>query len=98
MTSLKFGAAAALLSLVLAGCVGGSAGGGVVQDNNPSPIAGSSASNDANRRADMAQYKPIDYNNAAKKGPRIIVLPGDIKASNATFVQKVTANNIADFG
>lgn len=98
MTSAKFSAAAALLSLVLAGCVGGTTGGGVANDNNPSPIAGSAASNDANRRADMAQYKPIEYANVGKKGPRIIVLPGDIKASNATFVQKVTANNIADFG
>jgi hypothetical protein len=94
----KFGAVLALLSLALAGCVGGTTGGGVANDNNPSPIAGSSASNDANRRADMAQYRPIEYGNSAKKGPRIIVLPGDIKASNATFTQKVTANNIADFG
>jgi hypothetical protein len=67
-------------------------------DGNPSPIAGSSVSNDANRRADMAQSGPVEYANAAKKGPRIIVLPGEIKSSNASFAQRITANNIADFG
>ena len=38
------------------------------------------------------------YANAAKKGPAVIVIPGEIKSSNATFMQKFTANNIADFG
>jgi hypothetical protein len=28
----------------------------------------------------------------------VIVIPGEIKSSNATFLQKFTANNIADFG
>ena len=90
--ALTFAAAA------LAGCVGGTMGGGVRQDGNPSPIAGGSSSNDANQRADTAQARTIQYANAAKKGPRIIVLPGEIKSNNATFVQRVTANNIADFG
>jgi len=85
-------------AVVLAGCVGGSAGGGVRDSNNPSPLAGSATSADANRRAEMGAYKPVEYANAAKKGPRIIVLPGEIKAANASFAQRVTANNIADFG
>ena len=38
------------------------------------------------------------YTNAAKKGPAVIVIPGEIKSNNATFLQKFTANNIADFG
>ena len=33
-----------------------------------------------------------------KKGPALIVIPGEIKSNNATFLQKFTANNIADFG
>jgi len=81
---------AALLSL---GCA---SGGGM--GNNPSPLAGTTHSQDANRRADMAQYQAVEYMNAAKPGPRIIVLPGEIKAANASFTQRVTANNIADFG
>lgn len=88
----------AALVITLAGCgsMGGMGMGG--SDGNPSPLAGSASSNDANRRADMAQYKPVEYVNAAKKGPRIIVLPGEIKSNNATFTQRFSANNIADFG
>lgn len=88
--------AGALLFVALAGL--GCAAGGGGNGNNPSPLAGTARSEDANRRADMGQYQPADYMNAAKKGPRIIVLPGEIKAANASFTQRVTANNIADFG
>lgn len=66
-------------------------------DGNPSPLAGSRVSEDANRRADLAQNRHQGYANAAKAGPRIIVLPGEIKSNNASFKQAVTANNIADF-
>lgn len=65
--------------------------------SNPSPTAGSSTSQKANATADKAKYQKIDYVNQNKKGPKLIVLPGQIKSSNAYFVQKVTANNIADF-
>jgi curli biogenesis system outer membrane secretion channel CsgG len=65
---------------------------------SPSPTAGSSTSQKANAAADQAIYKPIEYTNAGKKGPALIVLAGEIKSNNATFLQKFTANNIADFG
>ena len=91
-------AAVVALALALTGCAGASQGGGARSDGNPSPIAGSAASNDANRRADTAQNRPPEYANAAKKGPRIIVLPGEIKSNNAAFTQRVTVNNIADYG
>jgi hypothetical protein len=65
---------------------------------NPSPTAGSSTSQKANAAADQAIYQPVVYTNASKKGPALIVLPGEIKSNNATFMQKFTANNIADFG
>jgi hypothetical protein len=64
---------------------------------NPSPTAGSSTSQQANAAADAAAYKEIDYKNKAKKGPSLVVIPGEIKSSNATFRQKFSANNIADF-
>jgi hypothetical protein len=57
-----------------------------------------SASEIANRQADSAMYQSAGYVNRAKPGPAIVVLPGEIKSSNATFAQKVTSNNIADFG
>ena len=52
----------------------------------------------ANKAADELVYKPIEYANKAKKGPALIVIPGQIKSANASFTQKVTTNNIADFG
>jgi hypothetical protein len=63
-----------------------------------SPTAGTSTSEKANATADKAMYKPVEYTNAAKRGPALVVIPGEIKSSNATFVQKFSANNIADFG
>jgi curli biogenesis system outer membrane secretion channel CsgG len=65
---------------------------------NPSPTAGSDTSQRANASADQAMYAPVEYTNARKKGPAVIVIPGEIKSNNATFLQKFTANNIADFG
>jgi hypothetical protein len=65
---------------------------------NPSPTAGSDTSQRANESADQALYKPVEYMNANKRGPALIVIPGEIKSSNATFLQKFTSNNIADFG
>ncbi|BCL61802.1 hypothetical protein DGMP_24950 [Desulfomarina profundi] len=73
------------LSVFLSGCVPTSTG------------AGGSASLQANKTADQSLYKPVNYANANKKGPTVIVLPGKIKNSNASFTQKVTPNNIADF-
>jgi hypothetical protein len=65
---------------------------------NPSPTAGKETSQKANAAADQTIYQPVVYTNAAKKGPALIVIPGEIKSNNATFLQKFTANNIADFG
>jgi len=65
--------------------------------NNPSPTAGSDSSAKANEMADKAMYKPIEYENAALRGPNLVVIPGEIKSNNATFTQKFSSNNIADF-
>jgi hypothetical protein len=65
---------------------------------NPSPTAGSETSQKANQSADQALYQAVEYANKDKKGPAVIVIPGEIKSNNATFLQKFTANNIADFG
>lgn len=67
------------------------------QFGNPSPNAGSSTSQAANAAADQAAYKSVDYTNKAKKGPALVVIPGDIKSNNAAFTQKIGPNNIADF-
>lgn len=64
---------------------------------NPSPTAGSETSQRANAAADQAVYKPVEYVNKATRGPALVVIPGDIKSNNATFIQKFGPNNIADF-
>jgi hypothetical protein len=65
---------------------------------NPSPNAGSSTSEKANAAADQAAYKEVEYTNKARRGPALVVIPGEIKSSNANFLQKFGPNNIADFG
>ncbi|HXR57801.1 MAG TPA: hypothetical protein VN747_00645 [Burkholderiales bacterium] len=65
---------------------------------NPSPTAGSETSQKANAAADVAAYKPVEYANKDKKGPALIVLPGEVKSTHATFTQKFGPNNIADYG
>ena len=65
--------------------------------DNPSPTAGSGTSEKANQMADKAVYKPIEYVNAGKKGPALVVIPGEVKSNNATFTQKYGPNNIADY-
>jgi hypothetical protein len=66
--------------------------------DNPSPTAGSSTSQRANEMADKGMYKAIQYQNAGKPGPALVVIPGEIKSNNANFMQKFGPNNIADFG
>jgi curli biogenesis system outer membrane secretion channel CsgG len=65
---------------------------------NPSPTAGSSTSQQANAAADAAAYQEVAYVNKAKRGPALVVIPGEVKSNNASFVQKFGPNNIADFG
>jgi hypothetical protein len=54
-----------------------------------------SASKQANEAADKAMYQPIAYSD--KAGPQVVVIPGEIKSANASFSQKVSSNNIADY-
>ena len=65
--------------------------------DSPSPTAGSGTSQKANEMADKGMYKDVQYVNANKKGPQLVVIPGEIKSNNANFVQKFGPNNIADF-
>ena len=65
---------------------------------NPSPTRGSGSSQRANEMADQAAYKEVEYTNKNKRGPALIVIPGEIKSNNASFTQRFLPNNIADFG
>lgn len=65
---------------------------------NPSATAGSDTSQKANQMADKGMYREVQYVNGGKRGPMLVVIPGEIKSNNATFTQKFGPNNIADFG
>lgn len=87
-------------SLIILGfALGAWAGAAAAQPTfeSPSPTQGSSTSQKANEMADKGMYKPVEYANAAKPGPMIIVIPGEVKSNNASFAQKFGPNNIADF-
>jgi hypothetical protein len=91
-TTLRHAAALALV------CGAGAPAWGQPSFGNPSPNAGSSTSQQANAAADQAAYKEVEYVNKGKRGPALVVIPGDVKSNNATFMQKFGPNNIADFG
>ncbi len=65
---------------------------------NPSPTVGTSTSDAANAAADQAAYQEVEYTNKARRGPALVVIPGEVKSNNAGFMQKFGPNNIADFG
>jgi hypothetical protein len=86
------------LALGLAMAVGVTAATAQPRFESASPTAGGKTSQQANSTADKTLYQSVDYVNKNKPGPQVIVIPGEIKSSNATFLQKFTANNIADYG
>ncbi|MGD8389040.1 MAG: hypothetical protein PVG49_17975 [Desulfobacteraceae bacterium] len=55
------------------------------------------SSDRVNEEADRRMYRQRAYDNAGVQGPMVIVMPGEIKSNNATFLQKITSNNIKDF-
>ena len=87
-----------LCALAAALCMGGASAVAQPSFGNPSPNAGSSTSQQANAAADAAAYKEVEYVNKSKRGPALVVIPGDVKSNNASFMQKFGPNNIADFG
>ena len=91
---LKGACTAAVFALV--------AGGGEVVAQptfgNPSPTAGSRTSEQANAAADVAAYRQAEYANKGRKGPALVVIPGEMKSAHTIFSQWIKPNNIADFG
>jgi hypothetical protein len=90
--SLRHGALAALIGLGAVPALAQPTFG------NPSPNAGSETSRQANAAADAAAYQEVAYANKGKRGPALVVIPGEVKSNNASFIQKFGPNNIADFG
>jgi PAS domain-containing protein len=98
LSSFRRTAVLALAVLFLSACESNPPHATSAAPDNPSPTAGGATSERANQMADKAMYKEVDYKNASRKGPVVVVVPGDIKSNNATFTQKFGPNNIADFG
>ena len=90
--SLRLVASAALIGLCAAPALAQPTFG------NPSPNAGSETSRQANAAADAAAYQEVAYVNKARRGPALVVIPGEVKSNNASFIQKFGPNNIADYG
>lgn len=88
-SKISFVAAASILLAV--------SGHALAQPKFDSPAPSTSTSQKTNDAADKAMYKPVEYTNAAKRGPALIVIPGEVKSNNADFVQKFGPNNIADY-
>lgn len=76
---------------MLSACVAGS-GGATSEEIGTSDTAAT-----ARALAEKAVVQPVAYENARQQGPPLVVLPGQFKSLNATFTQKFTPNNIADF-
>jgi len=83
----------ALTALALSAALGSSQLAAQPTFGNPSPTAGTATSDKAN----AAAYQEVAYKNKAVQGPALVVIPGEVKSNNATFVQKFGPNNIADF-
>lgn len=81
----------AVVSVILGGCVAGSG----TTASGPAPATGASVR--AHEAANTALYQSVNYANVARKGPAIIILPGEVKSNNATFAQRYGPNNIADY-
>src|SRR5208283_3174592 len=86
-----------LLSCVAMGFTVAMTGSAWAQPKFDSPAPANSTSQKTNEAADRAMYKPVEYTNASKRGPALIVIPGEVKSNNADFVQKFGPNNIADY-
>ena len=87
----------AAVSALLVLCALGSAVQAQPTFGNPSPTAGTSTSDKANAAADAAAYREVEYSNKGRRGPALIVIPGEIKSNNASFTQRFLPTNIADF-
>jgi hypothetical protein len=80
-------------ALLMAGL--GCASAARARSDSPAPDTASSES--ANEAADRGMYKSATYRNVNIKGPAVVVVEGEIKSNNATFLQKYSSNNIADY-
>jgi hypothetical protein len=61
------------------------------------PTSGTAVSRAANESVDRAAYRRIIYSNAGKPGAALVVMPGEIKVTDAILTQQVLPSSIADW-
>jgi hypothetical protein len=61
------------------------------------PTSSTSVSRVANESVDRAAYQRISYSNASKPGAALVVLPGEVKVTDAALTQQVLPSSIADW-
>lgn len=90
----RTGRAVAMLALLAAAGVAAQPS---FDGQNPSPLAGGTVSREVNAAADRAGYRPVAYANAGRPGATLIVLAGEVRASDAQLRRQVRPQNIADW-
>ena len=61
------------------------------------PTSGTAVSRTANESVDRAAYRRIDYSNASKAGAALVVMPGEVRITDAVLTQQVLPSSIADW-
>jgi hypothetical protein len=61
------------------------------------PTSGSSVSREANESVDHAAYRRVSYSNAGKPGAALVVMPGEVRITDAVLTQQVLPSSIADW-
>lgn len=61
------------------------------------PTSGSAVSREANESVDRAAYRRVSYSNAGKPGAALVVMPGEVRITDAVLTQQVLPSSIADW-
>lgn len=67
------------------------------QFDSAAPTRGTTVSRVANESVDRAAYRRINYSNAGKPGAALVVMPGEIKVTDAVLTQQIIPSSIADW-
>lgn len=65
--------------------------------DSAAPTSGSAVSRTANESVDRAAYRRINYSNASKAGAALVVMPGEVRITDAALTQQVLPSSIADW-
>jgi hypothetical protein len=85
---------ALLLCAVLAAPLGAAA---QTRFESAAPTSGSAVSREANESVDRAAYRRVSYSNAGKPGAALVVMPGEVRITDAVLTQQVLPASIADW-